>query len=461
MQLYDYQKTGIENIRNAYKKGKKSPLYVLPTGGGKTFTFSYIAKNAANKGKTVLILVHRVELLRQTSKSLKKIGSKHGLINPKFTPDKTANIQIASVQTLVNRLDKITPPDLIIIDECHHSLAGSWRKVIDFFENAKILGVTATPCRGDGRGLGTIAGGVFDCLIEGPQIYELIDRGFLTPAKVYAPKSNIDLSGVRKSMGDYNKKDLNDVMDKPTITGDAVKHYQKHCSGVPAVAFCVSVKHAEHVAQQFRHAGYRAYSVDGNLDDDERNKRLDGLGNGSIDIITSCDLISEGTDIPSIGCAILLRPTQSLGLYIQQGGRALRISKNKKFSIILDHVGNTLKHGMLDDHREWSLGGRKRKSGKKKEEEESDINVRQCMECFAVFKPAPICPECGTKVKIQERTPEEVDGELEEIKREQVRKEKRKEEGVAGSFNDLARIAKERNYKPRWAYNRWLFKKIY
>lgn len=451
IQLYPYQNTAVGNIRKSYKKGKRAPLFVLATGGGKTFIFSYIAKNASDKGKRVLVLVHRVELLRQTSKSLSKLSAPHGLINPNYTPDRNAMVQVASVQTLVRRLDKIIPPDLIIIDEAHHASAGSWNKIIEYFPDAKILGVTATPCRGDGKGLGISAGGIFDAMILGPQTPDLIDMGFLVQPKVYAPKNNLDLSKVHTRMGDYDKKEINDLMDRPTITGDAVAHYNKLCPGVPAVAFCVSIKHAQHVAQQFRMAGYKAYAVDGNMDDDQRTKLLGGLGDGSVDLIASCDLISEGTDIPAIGCAILLRPTQSLGLYIQQVGRALRLSEGKNKAIILDHVGNVLNHGMPDDFREWTLEGKKRRKGAKNDE--PTVNVTQCPECFAVYKPTPECPECGAKSKTNEREPEQVDGELEEIKREREKKEKKVENYQAGSYLELQDLARKRGYKMGWAKN--------
>jgi superfamily II DNA or RNA helicase len=449
--LRPYQQTAITDIKKSYLSGKRAPLFVLSTGGGKTFIFSHIAKNASNKGKRVLILVHRVELLRQTSGSLNFLDVPHGLINPKYTPDREAMVQVASVQTLVRRLDKIIPPDMIIIDECHHATAGSWDKIVSYFPNAKILGVTATPCRGDGKGLGVIAGGLFDDLICGPQTPELIDMGFLVKPKVYAPKNNLDFSEVHTRMGDYDKKEIGDLMDRPTITGDAVSHYKRLCSGVPAVAFCVSIKHAEHVAQQFMMAGYRAYAVSGETDDDERDRLLAGLGNGTVDLIASCDLISEGTDIPAIGCAILLRPTQSLGLYIQQVGRALRPSEGKNQAIILDHVGNVLNHGMPDDERTWTLEGKKRRRGPKTEE--PTVLVTQCSECFSVYKPAPICPECGHKTKKNEREPEQVDGELEEIKREQIKKEKKIQNYQAGSYAELQELARQRGYKPGWAKN--------
>lgn len=467
LKLRVYQSNSVEGIRQSYRDGYSSPLLVLPTGGGKTVVFSYVAAQTSSRGKRVLILVHRIELLRQTSNKLTEAGVYHGLINPKYTPNLHAPVQVASVQTLVKRLDKILPPDLIIIDEAHHAIAGTWKKVIDSFPNARVLGVTATPCRGDGSGLGKVAGGVFDNLVMGPQISELIDMGFLVKPRIYAPKDKIDLSAVRMARGDYDAKQLNEVVDKPTITGDAVKHYMRLCPGTPAVVFCVSVNHAQHVAEEFRRAGFRAYHADGTLDDDVRARILGGLGNGTVDVVTSCDLISEGTDIPAIGCAILLRPTQSLGLYLQQVGRALRTSDGKSSAIILDHVGNVITHGLPDEDRAWSLEGDK-KTKRKKNDDEDNVKVVQCPKCFMIhepnamklhpelLKPVPACPSCGHfyEKKAEKESPKQVDGELVEMTEEQkqaVRKSKFKEVAKARTMEELERIAAERGYKAGWA----------
>ena len=448
--LRNYQQDAVEKIRGSYRDGKKAPLLVLPTGGGKTIVFSYIAANAAARGKRVLILVHRIELMRQTSEKLHMAGVDHGLINPLFTPNYRKQVQVASVQTLVRRLHKMPTPDLIIIDEAHHATAGTWRKIIEAYPTALVLGVTATPCRGDGTGLGLEAGGIFDDLVLGPQVPFLIENGFLVAPKVYAPKERLDLTGVRTKMGDYVTAEIEQVVDKPRITGDAVNHYRKLCDGAPAVAFCVSIAHAEHVAQEFRAAGYKAYALDGKMDDDTRKRIINGLANGSVQVVASCDLISEGTDIPAIGCAIMLRPTQSTGLYIQQVGRALRPSAGKSHAVILDHVGNVITHGMPDELRDWSLDG-EAKRGKKKAEQA--VKTEQCERCFAIYKPAPACPECGHVKFIEARQPEQVDGELSEITPMQaamLRRQRSVEVAKATTREQLEDIAKQRGYKAGW-----------
>lgn len=450
--LRGYQNTGVGDIRGSYKSKYNAPLFVLPTGGGKTVVFCHIAQQTSQKKKRVTILVHRVELLRQTSKALTKSGVEHGLINPKYTPNFNAMVQVASVQTLVKRLHMVQPPDLIIVDEAHHANAGSWKKILQAFPNAKILGVTATPCRGDGRGLGVESGGVFDDLVLGPQISELIELGYLVAPIVYAPPKKLDLSKISIVRGDYDAKQVATVVDKPTITGDAVQHYMRLCHGVPAVVFCVSVQHAEHVADEFRSRGFRAYSVDGSMDDDMRSRIINGLGDGTVDVVTSCDLISEGTDIPSIGCAILLRPTHSTGLYLQQVGRALRPAPGKQHAIILDHVGNVLKHGMPDDDREWTLEGKKRKP--KRGDQEQNINVQQCQNCFAVHHPSPACPICGFVKPVKDEVPQQIDGELVMITDQQraaIKKQRSKEIAQAQTLDDLKAVAKKYGYHHGWA----------
>jgi len=244
LQLRTYQAKCVAGVRECFRNMIKSVLLVLPTGGGKTVIFTYIAQQSSLKKKRVLILVHRVELLRQTSAALNRFDVEHGMINPAYTPNFNANVQVASVQTIIKRLHYLTAvnwePDTIIIDEAHHATAGSWRKIIEYFPKAFNLGVTATPIRSDGQGLGRQCGGMFDELVEGPTVLELIQAGFLVKPRIFGPPEKLDLSGVPVKMGDYSKNDLSNLVDKPKIIGSAVDHYKKLCPGTPAVAFLAS-----------------------------------------------------------------------------------------------------------------------------------------------------------------------------------------------------------------------------
>lgn len=454
MNLRPYQITAIQKIRDAYLDGYRSPLLVLPTGGGKTVIFSEITRSAAERGKRVVILLHRVELVRQTSEKLSEFGVSHGVIHPKYKPRYYEPVQVASIQTLVKRTGLIDSPDLIVIDEAHHASAGTWQTVLAAYPNARCLGVTATPMRGDGKGLDDC----FDCLVEGVNIQELIGDGYLVAPKVKQP-SMVDLENIRVVRGDYDQKEVESRIDKPKVIGDIVRHYRTYAHKVPAVVFCVSIAHAEHMAEAFRMQGYNALSVDGKTDDETRQTTLAGLGNGTVDVVCSCNLISEGTDIPAIGCAILVRPTLSEGLYLQQVGRALRPSQGKDFAIILDHVGNTIKHGLPHQLREWSLQGRPK--GKRKGDRSPDaLATKQCPSCYTVHEKSPSCPECGY-VYAAEREMIVVDGELRDAEEVLIeRREKRRSVGRATSKAELEAIARERGYKMGWVFQMMKIKGI-
>jgi len=444
-------------------------LYQLATGGGKTVVFSYITESAARRGNRIIILVHRQELIRQSSASLNEIGVPHGIIAPGFTPDPLANVQIASVQTLVRRLDKTLPPNLIIVDECHHARAATWAKVLSHFSTANVLGVTATPIRLSGEGLGRHVGGHFDSMVNGPALSELITRGYLSPPRIYTPPVGADLSNLHKRMGEFIQAEVLAALDKPKITGDAVAHYKRICHNTPAIVFCASVAHAEHVADQFRQAGYQAASVDGTMHDNDRKGRIKALGNGGLHILTSCDLISEGTDIPVVGAAILLRPTASLSLVFQQVGRALRVSPGKQCAHIIDHVGNIHRHnlhglGRAEWDPEWSLDGevkRKKKAG------EAALGYRQCCMCYIVHAPAPVCPSCGHVYESNAREIDQVDGELveldiarlrqfEENRRKEFRnRQRQKEEHACKSYKELRDLFVSRGENPGRAWYLW------
>lgn len=486
IQLRPYQQAGVQGIRQSFAAKNRAVLYVLPTGGGKTFTFSYISNGVQRRGRRVLILVHRKELLIQASMSLAKLGIMHALIaqGPHIREiqrqhmvelrtcavDQSARVAVASVDTLINRMSRIPPPDMIICDEAHHCVAGNkWGRIVEYYDNSRLLGVTATPVRTDGKGLGKHAGGMFDDMVLGPTINELIEQGHLLRPTVYAPPTPFDPKGLRRSRGEYVKSELQKRFDehKKQIVGDAVDHYQQHAGGLPFIAFCISVKDAEDVAAAFRARGLRVQSIDGSMHDAERRGLINGLATGKLDGLTSCDLISEGTDIPVVGCGIMLRPTESESLFIQQAGRILRPYPGQTEAILLDHVGNVgqfkdgifeVKHGLPDADREWTLDGRT--PGAKREASETSVRVMQCQTCYATFLPAPRCPHCGTPVEFRTREIEQVEGSLQRISPEEARRQKiarRIEQGTAETFEDLVKIGQSRGYKNPAAWARHIY----
>jgi len=408
MQLRDYQVEAITNVKKSFLNDAKSVLLTLPTGAGKTVIFSQITKLAKLKGSNVLILVHRKELIDQAGDKLTKANVKYGIIAAGHKPI-DSNVQVASVQTLINRLNNVWIPSIIIIDEAHHAVASSWQKIFNYYKDTLKLGVTATPMRMTGAGLGE----VFDDLIVGSTIPELVELGHLAKHEVYAPPNKLNLDKIRTIRGDFNKKEVEDELDKVDIVGDAVENYKKLGQNKPAIAFCISVKHGQYVTNKFKQAGYTAELITGSMKSDDRKTLVDNFKNGKVQILVSIDVVSEGFDVENCSVAILLRPTQSEGLYIQQVGRVLRPEPNKT-AIVLDHVGNTKRHGFVDDIREFDL----HQKAKSKRKGEIAPAVQTCEQCFAVFKPQPICPVCGHEKVITKREITYEDGELVKMRRQ-------------------------------------------
>ncbi|MGB4948648.1 MAG: DEAD/DEAH box helicase [Candidatus Competibacter denitrificans] len=455
--LRDYQGTAVDLTRDAYRQGSRAPLLVMPTGAGKTVCFSFMASQAAAKGLRILLLAHRRELVLQISKAMNSWGIGHGVILPDTFETKHP-VQVASIATLARRLYPGKYQfDLIIIDEAHHAVNGSGLgAIIEAFPKAKLLGVTATPCRLDGRGLGKDAAGYFDALVEGPSVLELIEAGYLARPVVYAPPAGqeVDLRSVKVTAGDYNLGQLASVMDKAPLTGDAVAHYRRHCDGAPALAFCVTVEHAEHVARQFREAGYRAAMLDGKTPDDRRDAMIRDLGRGELQVLASCNVVSEGTDIPIVTAAILLRPTASYALAMQQMGRVLRTYPGKERAIILDHAGNTRRHGLPTEPGQWSLANRPRNKSA------ASLHLtKDCVDCGALLPlAARTCQECGCVfewARMTEEPPPTVTGELEAIDAVAVARERRREVARARSLEELQAIGRARGYKSGWAWHIW------
>jgi DNA repair protein RadD len=470
--LRPYQSVGIQQIRDAFASGSKAPLYVLPTGGGKTVLFSAIAESSEKRGKRVLILCHRVELVDQIVASLKTFDVNPDIIASGYGRRAGGNegrgefkrgrkpgssggalraihsVTIASVQTLVRRLDSYAPPSLIVIDEAHHVTAGGqWSQILNYYRTAKNLGVTATPMRTDGRGLGAH----FDKLIVGPTVAELIGMGYLAPPRIFAPPT-VDTSGLHIRAGDFKHEEAEALMDAPSITGDALSHYRRHANGLPALVFCTSVAHAHHVAERFRSENIAAVALDGSTDKDLRRIAVQDFRDGKIKILASCDLFSEGFDVPGVHCGIFLRPTASMGLYLQQVGRILRPAPGKTHAICLDHAGNTERFGMPDQDREWILTAdviKKKKPG---------VMIRVCPKCFAA-SPARsmVCRECGVAFETKPRQElEEKEGELVELTAEQIAaKRERQMQGRAQSLEQLRAFGKSKGYSANWADFVW------
>lgn len=454
--LRPYQEQCIAGLRGAFSAGYHSPLLVSPTGSGKTVMFSYLSDRLVRGGKRVALLCHRDELVEQISATLSQFEVRHGNITSGCVYDRRLTAHVASVFTLVKRLDRVAVPDYVICDEAHHGVAGStWGKVINHWRYAnpklRTIGVTATPERLSGEGLGE----TFDEMILGPTTRELIDIGALCEYRLFAPQTQIDLSGIHMQAGDFNKKELGAVMDKPAIVGDTVKEYVRLLNGAPSVAFCVSVQHAEHVAENFRGAGFRAVSIDGKMDKGIRREIVRDFGRGQINVLTSCSLIDEGFDCPGIVGVIDLAPTWSLARCLQRWGRGFRPFAGKDAAIFLDQVNNSGRHGLPDDPREWSLIGREDRKGKKNAE---NVATRQCPTCYAVSPGAAAkCRDCGHPFPIKPRKIEEVAGTLSEVEVARMRRTAAREQAAAETLEDLIRIGQSRGFKNAAGWARHVF----
>jgi superfamily II DNA or RNA helicase len=448
-QLRPYQEELIEKIRQAFVDGHKAVLLQLGTGAGKTFLTATMIKRAIDKGNKSWFLCHRRELVSQAGRQFRELDIPHGYIAAGSHPNFLKPVQVCSIQTLSKRIDRLKAPQLIVYDEVHHLPSKSWSGTYDALikQGARVLGLTATPERLDGKGLGEH----FSIMIEGPTVAWLIENGFLSKFKVFAP-STVDTSTIHSRMGDFVKDELSLLMDKPSITGNAVENYIKYAKGKRALCFCVSIAHSKHVVEQFNANGITAAHIDGTMDGQERDKIVSDFSEGRILILSNVEILGEGFDVPAAEAAILLRPTQSVSLHLQQCGRVLRPSPGKEYAVILDHAGNCLRHGLPDDEREWSLEGREKR--KKGDASKPSITVRQCKACYYVQAAKyDVCQSCGESLLGEGRKVEEKEGELHEITRER-KKIERQEQGKAASLESLIELGKARGYKQPYAWAR-------
>jgi len=406
-------------------------LAVLPTGGGKTITFADIIHD--HEG-AVCAIAHRQELVSQISLALARDGIRHKIIGPKDVVklcvnvhmmelgrsyyDPNAAVAVAGVNTIVSRKKKLAnwgkTVTLWVQDECHHVLKENlWGKASALFPNAKGLGVTATPLRADGKGLGSESDGIFNELVEGPEMRWLINEGFLTDYRIFAPPSNFERPDDVGASGDFSRTSMASAVQKSRVMGDVVEHYLRLASGKLGVTFVPDVATAELVASQFNDRGVPAAVVHAKTPTAERFRILRSFKNRELMQLVNVDLFGEGFDLPAIEVVSFARPTESYGLFVQQFGRVLRLLAGKEWAIIIDHVGNVLRHGLPDSPRAWSLLGRNKKQSK----QEDMIPVKACPECTSVYERFhKACPFCGFQsLPMSRSSPSAVDGDLEEM----------------------------------------------
>jgi superfamily II DNA or RNA helicase len=474
MQLRPYQTDLVQQVRQAWRQGFKAPCIVLPCGGGKSCIVAEMARQTTLNGKRVLFLVHRKELCEQIEKTFALWGVNMDLC------------RVMMVQTATRRLAKLDKPALIITDENHHSLARTYRRIYDYFPDVYRVGVTATPIRLNGGGLGDVN----DKLIVGVSAKWLIENKCLSPYDYFSP-SITDLTGLKTRSGEYVAGDVEQRLKKPKICGSVISYYFKLASGKKAICYCVTVAHSQEMADAFCSAGIPAAHIDANTPPTERAAIVNAFRCGDIRILCNVDLISEGFDVPDCECSILLRPTKSLTLYIQQSMRCMRYRPNKR-AIIIDHVGNYARFGLPDQDRKWSLDTKKTPEGFLTKQcakccdtfeipPKEDITVckDQCKDCPSFIqmaignassrcpkKPAAkikcpvlngkivtICPHCGHIMwSDEEYKPKQIEHESGELVKVTGFKLILKTPDDCQTYQDLLEYAKSKGYKPGWAY---------
>lgn len=454
--LRDYQNSALAAVSQSWRSGHRAPMLVSPCGSGKGLMLSEVAKRVASRKKRVVVQAHRIELLRQLSSALDRVGCSHGFIAAGYKECISEPVQLASVDTLYRRIEKSHTRysfDLCVTDEAHHVIRGNkWGRVIDAYPNAKLLGLTASPQRLSGEGLGAHAHGYFDDLILGPTVNELVAQGALVPIKVFAPPL-ADLSSVKVHHGEYDAAQSAAIMDKAVITGSAISHYKRLCNGKRAIVFAVNVVHSQHIADEFNAAGVPARHVDADTPADEREQAMVDYQSGRLLVLVNVALYTEGIDCPGVIAVIILRKTKSLTMYMQMVGRASRPSVGKEAGILLDHVGVCVEHGLPDfEGIEWSLDGH----AKHKANDDGE-RVQRCRMCQACYAMSPIwrtsCEQCGHVFEPMREPPKQTDGELVEITEEDkefMRRAQKREVGQAQSRAELEAIAKARGYKSGW-----------
>ena len=414
--LRDYQIEIYNQIREALKH-RLNPCAVLPCRSGKSWIIKQICNDAEIKGSNVLVLAHRRILLSQHGHLIK-------------------NARLESVFTEVNHLGEQGKVDLVIIDEAHIAGAESYRKVCEYYK-CPVIGFTATAKRLDNKPLT-----MFNTVINGIDADSLISRGLISPYDLYAPKLNIDLSKVSMSGADFNNEQLGETMCDKKIYGDIIKYYRELADGRQALAYCTNIKHSKEVCELFNKHGIPAKHIDATTPEKTREIIINEFKKGMFLILCNCNLISEGITLPECECCLLLRPTQSETLYIQQSCRCLTPLPNKR-AIIIDYVGNCYTHGLPTEKRVYSLTTQKIRNITR----EPDVLVRECKHCLRVYRGTDrICPYCGyDNGKTRKQIEQEEKAELERIT-ELHRKQARQEVGMAKSEAELIAIGRKRGY---------------
>ena len=428
MELRPYQKKLVEDARQSLLKGNKSIICVSGCGSGKSVTAADIAKKATDKGNKVLFMVHRKELCEQISGTFSFYGVDMSLCDIKM------------VQTMRRRYKKFGENyySLIIIDECHTNLK-AYKSICEYFKSAVKIGFTATPVRLGTGGLGEL----YTDIVTSATTKWLIEHKYLAPYKYYSIPF-IDTKGLHIQAGDYKQDEVNELMENKAVYSGAVEQYKKFANGKKTMVYCSSISSSIETAKAFSESGIVAEHLDGTISKSEREEKIEKYRNGEIRVLCNVGLLNEGFDDKDIECVILLRPTLSLALFIQQSMRSMRY-KEGKTAIILDCVCNVYKHGLPDDNREWSL--------EPKAVQETTVKIRECPNCYAVYPPTlSKCPYCGYEAVKEIRTVNRktVDIDLVEVKRQEEVKNTKPKDADLRTWEEIVDFQKIHGYNFSW-----------
>ena len=452
MELREYQIESIEKIRASLRSGNRNVILQAACGSGKTIIAAEIVSKALEKGSRVIFLQNRRDLVKQTYQKFEDygLGDEVGVIMAGEDHHLSRPVQVVSIQTYIRRIEQgeewFHDADLVIFDECHSSIAKTYLKIIEQYrEKAMILGLTATPCRSDGRGLGVIYDDIVPCIGTS----ELIDLKFLVPMVHYGPSAP-DLSKIGTVAGDYNKKELGHAMDKPKLIGDIYDNWMEIGDDRQTIIFAVNVKHSKHIRDLFNSKGVPCEHIDAHTNDEDRLGIYSRFESGDTRILTNVGICTEGSDFPFVGCIVIARPTKSYGRFIQMAGRGLRPDNDKADCILLDHSGCIDRHGFVDDDMTWSLND-KEKAWKKppKKKEKAMMTCDMCSHKFTGKR----CPQCGYDVKDYGKKVALIEARLEQQGRS--KKSRATPEEKRMFYGMLEYLRREKGYQDGWAAHKF------
>lgn len=452
MELRPYQTDAIERLKAEMRNGSRNVILQAPCGAGKTIIAAEIVSLALEKGSRVLFLQNRRDLVRQTVAKLEAygLGDEVSIIMAGEDSLLGRPVQVASIQTFGRRIQQgeewNIDAQLVIFDECHSTVAPTYKRIVDgYTDQARVIGLTATPCRSDGRGLGAIYDKIVPCI----GIDELISLGFLVPMKHFGP-STPDLSKIRITAGDYNKKDLGEVMDKPKLVGEVYDNWMEIADNRQTIIFAVNVKHSKHIRDLFNNRGIPTEHIDAHTKDEDRAGIYDRFESGETKVLTNVGICTEGSDFPFVECIVIARPTKSYGRYIQMAGRGLRPFEGKRDCILLDHSGCIDMHGFVDEPMTWGLSDKEK--AWKKEKKKREKRSMTCEMCSFVFT-GPKCPECGHEIKDYGKKIEALEADLEEKRRGDKKIYSAEEKRIFAGMLEWYR--EEKGYKFGWLSHKY------